>query len=586
MLTESEAREDPGAAGLVLDMRGPQVRVVQHTGELGADPLHAGAKDPTPFPEVQHGLKLALDLFEADVRRAGEQLRRAEETAEAQERALEQLKEALASMEDHQRRAAGFRQRLASCEEAASASRGVTLQDLASVFVGLQDDFPAEYASFRCADVALGACGPLFADLMAGWDPFLSNGSGNRGEDEGGHAARPAFSKTGLLEMAAWHPPLDTLSAREEVHEIYPEEDTESDPFLQLVFSVFIPPLQRSVNAWDPSEPQAFVGFMEVWGKVLPSQALGYVYGHLLLPKLKRALEAWSPRSGAPLQLWLHPWLPLAAEHLRELFPDVRHRLGAALRKWHPAEPASGKELLLPWKGVLDREDWEGLVGRAVMPRLAEVLGTLSYSTGGSVDAPDRERLNSVLAWVGVAPAHRLVPLFTQHFFPKWRDAYQQILRQLPGGNGGVAEEGRAEAMHQVARWYENWKEAFPEELLAAEVVRAEFNQLLVKMNHAVLGGAPVPEEPKLEPELESPLPQARKFQIGHLSLKDLVEGYAAEVGLGFVPKGRDNDGRQIYLFGKVSVTLDSTKELINAALGGVWEPVTLRRLVQENGQG
>ena len=45
--------------------------------------------------------------FVADVRRAGEQLRRAEETAEAQERALEQLKEALASMEDHQRRAAG-----------------------------------------------------------------------------------------------------------------------------------------------------------------------------------------------------------------------------------------------------------------------------------------------------------------------------------------------------------------------------------------------------------------------------------------------------------------------------------------------
>merc|ERR1712078_43228 len=68
VLKESEAREEPSAAGVVLDMRGPQVRVVQHTGELGADPLHAGAKDPTPFPEVQHGLKLALDLFEADVR--------------------------------------------------------------------------------------------------------------------------------------------------------------------------------------------------------------------------------------------------------------------------------------------------------------------------------------------------------------------------------------------------------------------------------------------------------------------------------------------------------------------------------------
>ena len=584
VLKESEAREEPSAAGVVLDMRGPQVRVVQHTGELGADPLHAGAKDPTPFPEVQHGLKLALDLFEADVRRAGEQLRRAEETAEAQERSLAQLNEASTSLEGHQRRAAGFRQRLASCEEAASVSRGVALQDLASIFVGLQDDYPAEYASFRCADVALGACGSRFADCMAGWDPFLSNGSGDQG-DEGGPAARLAFSKTGLLELAAWQSPLDTLSARQEAHEIYPEEGADSDPFLQLVFSVFIPPLRSSVNAWDPSEPQAFVGFMEAWGKVFPSQALAYIYGHLLLPKLKRALDAWSPRSGTPLQLWLHPWLPLAAEHLRQLLPDVRHRLGAALRKWHPSEPAAGKELLLPWKNVLDGEDWEGLVGRAVVPRLGEVLGTLSYSTDGAMDASDRERLDDVLAWVGVAPAHLLVPVFAQHFFPNWRGAYQQILRQLPVGDGGVVEEADAAAMHQVARWYEEWKATFPEELLAAEVVRAEFNQLLTKMNRAALGGAPLPEEPKPVPKLESPLPSG-KFQMGHLSLKDLVEGYAAEVGLGFVPKGRDNDGRQVYLFGKVSVTLDSNKELIHAALGGIWEPVTLARLVQENGRG
>ena len=586
VLMEVEAREDPtvgtAADAVFLDLRGPQARVVKHAGELGADPVHPGAHDPTPFPEVQHGLKLALDLFEADLRRLGQQLRREEETTETQERTLKQIGEASTAVEDRMRRAAHFRQRLASCEEVGSAMQEVTLRDLASAYVDLQHDFPAEYASFKCSHIALDICGRRFMETMAGWDPFLQHEPEGQGSER---VESPAFSSTGLLELAAWQPSLDTLSAREELDDVYPEEDADSDPYIQLVFSVFIPPLRRSVLAWEPFRPEAFVGFMENWGRVLPVQAVGYIYGHLLLPKLKRALETWSPRAGAPLQLWLHPWLPLAGEHLREIFPDVRHRLGTALRKWLPVEPDAGIGLVRPWKGVLDNQDWESLLTRAVMPRLAELLGSLSHSSpDAAVSEDDGRRLDPVLAWVGTAPSHVMVSLFTDYFFPKWRDAYRRMLKHTLARAG---EGGQLTGTQEVAQWYSDWKASFPEELLAAEAVRAEFNQLLVMMNHTA-GGASLPEalQSEPEPEVKPPVSRAQRYGQSHLTLKDLVAGYAADMGLEFLPKGRDNDGRQVYMFGKVSITLDSGKELIYASLGGGKEPVTLSRLMQENGEG
>ena len=48
-----------------------------------------------------------------------------------------------------------------------------------------------------------------------------------------------------------------------------------------------------------------------------------------VLPKLKAEVEGWNPRvDPVPIHAWMHPWLPLAANELEELYPVIRYGLG------------------------------------------------------------------------------------------------------------------------------------------------------------------------------------------------------------------------------------------------------------------
>ena len=84
VLAEREAAADsaavapaatPGAAMTILDMTGPQTRVVTDLAQLGGDASGGGAAaaaaadaaETVPFPELQHNLKLLEELAEADI---------------------------------------------------------------------------------------------------------------------------------------------------------------------------------------------------------------------------------------------------------------------------------------------------------------------------------------------------------------------------------------------------------------------------------------------------------------------------------------------------------------------------------------
>jgi tuftelin-interacting protein 11 len=54
------------------------------------------------------------------------------------------------------------------------------------------------------------------------------------------------------------------------------------------------------------------------------------------------------------------------------------------------------------------------------------------------------------------------------------------------------------------------------------------------------------------------------------LSLKEVVEAYAQEHDIRFLPKvGRTHDGLQVYGFGTVSVYLDSVKQQVFTHISG-----------------
>ena len=72
----------------------------------------------------------------------------------------------------------------------------------------------------------------------------------------------------------------------------------------------------------------------------------------LVLPKLKADVDSWNPRiDPLPLHSWLHPWLPLAANDMEDLYPVIRYKIGVALAEWHPSD-MSALTILRPWAKV------------------------------------------------------------------------------------------------------------------------------------------------------------------------------------------------------------------------------------------
>jgi tuftelin-interacting protein 11 len=123
--------------------------------------------------------------------------------------------------------------------------------------------------------------------------------------------------------------------------------------------------------------------------------------------------------------------------------------------------------------------------------------------------------------------------------------------------------------------------------------VRTQFNYALDLMNSAV-DGAPLPpyQPPGAAPGGYGAPPPAQQQQqpsapysaaAAELTLKDLVQRFAEEAGVDFLPKpGRFVDGQPVFSFGSVSVLLDAVQGTIRAQIRDRWAPVSLERLLQE----
>jgi tuftelin-interacting protein 11 len=149
----------------------------------------------------------------------------------------------------------------------------------------------------------------------------------------------------------------------------------------------------------------------------------------------------------------------------------------------------------------------------------------------------------------------------------------------------------------EITRWYLAWKGLIPDEVLDTERIRAQMTAALDVMNAAVDGRAvppmwtPAPAAAaqaaaQLAVPPAPPRPAgAAAFDASRLSLRELVEEFAAETGAEFLPRvpPRDHDGFRVYQFGRVSCVLDAAAGLVRAQVGGAWAPVSLEGLLAEH---
>lgn len=212
------------------------------------------------------------------------------------------------------------------------------------------------------------------------------------------------------------------------------------------------------------------------------------------------------------------------------------------LQAWHPSD-GSALVLLRPWHRVFDPADWDALLLRSIVPKLAMALQSLVINPA----AQDMGPFNWVMAWHDVLPVQHMVALLDTGFFPKWHQVLHFWLSNRPNYD-------------EVTRWYLGWKSSFPSSLLDQERVRRQFNAALDMMNQAVDGQAvPAPAtgpasafasrwaSDGAQQEAAPPLPRPTLAGGAEPSLKDMVAHFAEENSIQFMPKfGRYQDGLQV----------------------------------------
>ncbi|KAG8378618.1 hypothetical protein BUALT_Bualt07G0004200 [Buddleja alternifolia] len=533
----------------VFDMRGPQVRVLTNLENLNAE--DKARENDVPMPELQHNVKLIVDLAELDIQKLDRDLRNERETVVSLQKEKEKLQETA-----HQQK-----QQLNNMEEIASVldqigesstAGTLTLETLAKSFVDLKTRYEDDYTLCNLSCIACSYALPLFIRIFQGWDPLQN----------------PTH---GVEVVSLWKKLLQG------------KDSFNSSPYVQLLMEVVFPAVRISgTNSWQARDPEPMLRFLESWEQLLPPPVLQTVLDNIIMPKLSAAVDSWDPRRETiPIHSWIHPWLPLLGQKLENCYHTIRNRLASVLHAWHPSD-MSAYYILSPWKMVFDSASWEQLMVRYIIPKLLTVMHELQIN-------PTNQNLDQfywVRTWATDIPTHHMLQVM-DIFFNKWQEVLYHWLCSNPN-------------FEEVTKWYLGWKDLLPRELQANEHIRYRLNVGLDMMNQAVEGMEVAPPGLKEnmsylrvreQRQFETQKNSAKRVETGldngiqggglEMTLREVIEIHAQHNGLLFKPKpGRTQDGHQIYGFGNVSIIVDTVNQKVFAQTEDRWSLVSLEQLL------
>lgn len=559
----------------ILDMRGPQPRVLTNLEHLNAE--QADIEDDIPMPELQHNVRLIVDLVEADIQTFDKKLKHEKETAVL----LEKERVRLQGEFDRQKKQINTLELITKTlgdVQQKVASGLIHLDAVAGTFSSLQREHAEEYKLHNLSAIALSFGLPLMVKVFHGWEPLLQPLHG-----------------TDILGL--WKRLLQGDNPVD--YSVFPDANSYTNsPYAELVMEAVFPVLRfAAVNIWEPRDPEPMLRFLEIWENLLPKSVLHSILEHLVMPKLSLAVDQWDPRKETvPIHAWLHPWLPLLGQRMEPLYHPIRYKLESALRAWH-ASDSSAYALLSPWQTVFDPGSWEMLLVKSILPKLMAALQELVINP----QAQQLEPFRWVMSWGSAVPIHHMVALLEAGFFVKWRQVLYNWLCSAPD-------------FEEVTQWYLGWKSLLTPELLANEKVRWHLQSALDMMDQAV-EGMPVVQPGARENVSYLRVTEKRQFENqqqaaaaaaavaaysqqhssvygglardngaapAEMTLKEVVEAFAEQNDVQFLPKvGRLHEGFQVYGFGSTNVCMDNVQQRLYAQAGDRWVAVSLEQLLE-----
>ena len=279
----------------IIDMRGKQKRLVTNLEHLNEE-QQDDAGDSTPMPELQHNMRLLVDVAEADIRRIDGKLRHEKDTAVILGREQTRLQDEVEAAETQVQRLNQILQTVSQCQ---SADASITTADIQQIYSKLKQHNREEYYMYNLAAAALAQVLPRLTQLLAAWRPL----------------EEPAL---GTAEFARWRELLE--SEQQKRNAVFQAAGgASSDPYVQLCAATVMPKLSRAVtNDWEPRNPEPMLQFVELWGPLLPGALQQQLLESLVFPKVGCHVTSLLPCCSCMHMLIMHVLsLPAAKGCLR-----------------------------------------------------------------------------------------------------------------------------------------------------------------------------------------------------------------------------------------------------------------------------
>ena len=459
-------------------------------------------------------------------------------------------------------------------------------RELASVYEATLDDFSplfskllqfhTEFDRYRLDEIVVAAIAPIVRRMAAQWNPLVDPST----------LVSTFRTWKKALKVNLVEQPLQTQVSLygEGTAVLPPVVEQPMTPFESLLWNVWLPKVRTSINnEWDPCDCSPAIKLYETWASFLPPFVRDNMLDQLILPKLAKAVSEWnSKRSTVPLQSLVFPWLPHLGLRVESVLDDARRKVKSMLRAWGATDGLP--EDLAVWRDVFDGAEWDNLLLKYVVPKLASHLREEFRVNPRAQEM--RPLTQVILPWSSLLRGSVMSQLLEAEFFPKWLDVLYIWLIQP------------RVSFEEVAQWYAFWKGVFAEDVLALKGVQKGFTKGLQLMNEAIELGVDAPTKlkrpgAKVEQAAAAGTGKAATKSAAALpsrtheiTFRSIVEEFAAEHNLLFMPTGRAHETSRMPLFrvsgpsGKGGVLVFVQEDAVWAPEGDEYRAITLEEMV------